>query len=307
MNRAGASGTMEITFEKLHGNGNDFILIDEFEKTVIPDEMKPGFARSYCDRRFGIGADGVLYLSRSDSADLRMRIIQPDESEAPMCGNGIRCFVKHAFDAGYVEKTCTVETGAGIIGVEMGYVDDTFMASIGMPEPRFSRAAIPASGDGEYKETIQGYEVFAVNTGVPHAVIFTDDLDSFPLAEIGPLIRHHASFPEGANVNIVVREGEDLLSIRTFERGVEDETLLLRDRCDGGSRGCSSPWVYGYKSPCGDEGRTARDHPGGEDPYGRPCRDGLQGIHHVLEGPFRLESGDQGGNTHSCTLKTTRR
>jgi len=216
---------MEITFEKLHGNGNDFILIDEFEKTVIPDEMKPRFALLYCDRRFGIGADGVIYLSRSGAADLMMRILQPDESEAPMCGNGIRCFAKHAFDAGYVGKTCTVETRAGIIGVEMGYEDDIFKASIGMPEPRFSRPDIPASGDGEYKETILGYQVFAVNTGVPHAVIFTDDLDSFPLAEIGPLIRHHDSFPEGANVNIVFREGEDLLSIRTFERGVEDETF----------------------------------------------------------------------------------
>ncbi len=225
MSRAGASGSMEINFEKLHGNGNDFILIDEFEKTVIPDEMKPGFARSYCDRRFGIGADGVLYLSRSGSADLKMRLFQPDESEASMCGNGIRCFVKHAFDAGIVEKTCTVETKAGVIGVEMGYVDDTFMATIGMPDPRFSRADIPASGDGEYKETIQGYQVFAVNTGVPHAVLFSDALDSFPLGEIGPLIRHHATFPEGANVNVVAREGADLLRIRTFERGVEDETL----------------------------------------------------------------------------------
>jgi len=187
--------------------------------------MKPGFARSYCDRRFGIGADGVLFLSRSNFADLKMRLFQPDESEAPMCGNGIRCFVKHAFDAGIVEKACTVETRAGVIGVELGYVDDTFMATIGMPEPRFSRADIPASGDGEYKETIQGYQVFAVNTGVPHAVLFSDDLDSFPLGEIGPLIRHHATFPEGANVNVVAREGADLLRIRTFERGVEDETL----------------------------------------------------------------------------------
>jgi diaminopimelate epimerase len=154
-----------------------------------------------------------------------MRLFQPDESEAPMCGNGIRCFVKHAYDAGYVEKTCSVETKAGIIPVEMRYVDDTFMATIGMPEPRFNRADIPATGEGEYKETIQGYQVFAVNTGVPHAVIFTDDLDLFPLAEIGPVIRHHETFPEGANVNIVRREGEDLLSIRTFERGVEDETF----------------------------------------------------------------------------------
>lgn len=215
---------MELNFEKLHGNGNDFILIDEFEKTVIPDEMKASFAQLYCDRRFGIGADGVLCLSRSGSADLLMRLFQPDGSEARMCGNGIRCFVKHAFDAGYVEKTCSVETLAGIISVEMAYVDDTFMAIIGMPDPRFNRPDIPATGEGEFRETILDYQVFAVNTGVPHAVIFTDDLDSFPLADIGPKIRHHESFPEGANVNIVKREGEDILRIRTFERGVEEET-----------------------------------------------------------------------------------
>ena len=130
----------------------------------------------------------------------------------------------------------------------MGYVDDTFMASIGMPEPRFNRAAIPSSGDGEYKETIQGYEVFAVNTGVPHAVIFTDDPDSFPLAEIGPLIRHHASFPEGANVNIVVREGEDLLSIRTFERGVEDETLSCGTGATAAARLLITLGIRGQKS-----------------------------------------------------------
>lgn len=216
---------MEITFVKMHGNGNDFILIDEYEKTVIPDEMKPQFAQLYCDRRFGIGADGVLYLSRSCSADLKMRLFQPDESEAPMCGNGIRCFAKYAFDTGYVEKSCTVETMAGIINVVMDYTDDTFLATIQMPEPRFDRADIPATGEGEYRETIEGYMVYAVNTGVPHAVIFVEDPESFPLIEIGPAIRHHASFPEGANVNIVKREGEDHISIRTYERGVEDETF----------------------------------------------------------------------------------
>jgi diaminopimelate epimerase len=81
---------MEIPFTKLHGNGNDFVLIDEHEKIVIPDDMKGQFAAIYCDRRFGIGADGVIYLSKSAKSTLRMRILQPDESEAEMCGNGIR-------------------------------------------------------------------------------------------------------------------------------------------------------------------------------------------------------------------------
>ena len=215
---------MELKFTKLQGNGNDFILIDEFERMVIPDEMKGQFAHLYCDRRFGIGADGVLYLGRSTEADLAMRLFQPDESEAAMCGNGIRCLARHAFDQGYAPQSCTVETKAGIMGVEMGYENDTFMATITMPDPRFDRKDIPATGEGEYKETIEGYEVYAVNTGVPHAVIFVDDLEAVPLPELAPAIRHHPTFPEGANVNIVAREGEDTIRIRTFERGIEEET-----------------------------------------------------------------------------------
>ena len=90
---------MEIPFAKLHGNGNDFIVIDEYQKVVIPDEMKGQFAALYCDRRFGIGADGVIFLMKSAKNDLRMRLLQPDESEAEMCGNGIRCLAKSASDA----------------------------------------------------------------------------------------------------------------------------------------------------------------------------------------------------------------
>jgi diaminopimelate epimerase len=216
---------LEIEFWKLHGNGNDFILIDEYERQVIPDEMKAQFAGLYCDRRFGIGGDGVLYLSRSGQADLRMRLFQPDESEAEMCGNGIRCFVKYAFDAGYVKNTCLVESLTGIIKVEMAYADDMFMATIDMPEPRFERKDIPATGDGEYREEIAGKVVYAVNTGVPHSVIFVDDIDAVSLPELGPVIRHHQTFPKGANVNIVQRAGENTLRIRTFERGIEGETL----------------------------------------------------------------------------------
>lgn len=216
---------MELHFTKLQGNGNDFILIDEYKGVAIPDEMKAEFAALYCDRRFGIGGDGVLYLSLSQKADLKMRLLQPDGSEAEMCGNGIRCFAKYAYDRGYVRKSCTVETPAGIIPVEMNYQDDSFFATIGMPEPKFMRKDIPATGEGEYKEEIEGFEVYAVNTGVPHAVIFTDALDTVDLAGIGPKIRRHETFPKGANVNFVERSGKDTLRVRTFERGVEDETL----------------------------------------------------------------------------------
>jgi diaminopimelate epimerase len=216
---------MEIHFSKLHGNGNDFIVIDEWEHGVIPDDMKGQFAACYCDRRFGIGADGVIFLMRSEKSNLKMRLFQPDESEAEMCGNGIRCLAKYAFDAGYVKESCTVETLAGEMGVTLGYSEESFTATITMIPPQFDRKEIPAVGSGDYKETIEGYEVHAVNTGVPHAVIVVDSVDAVDLGTVAPKIRHHASFPKGTNVNFVERTGENSIRIRTFERGVEDETL----------------------------------------------------------------------------------
>jgi diaminopimelate epimerase len=215
---------MEIQFTKMHGNGNDFILIDEYEKVVIPDEMKGQFAALYCDRRSGIGADGVLFLSKSAKGNLKMRIFQPDESEAEMCGNGIRCLAKYAFDHKYAKESCMVETLAGEVGVAMGYKEDEFSATITLPAPKFDRKDIPATGGGEYKEKIGGYEVYAVNTGVPHAVILVDAVESVDIAAVAPAIRHHASFPQGANVNFVQRGTNDSITIRTFERGVEEET-----------------------------------------------------------------------------------
>lgn len=216
---------MHIPFTKLHGNGNDFILIDETAGTVIPDEMKPGFAALYCDRRFGIGGDGVLFLLPSETADVRMRLFQQDESEAEMCGNGIRCLAKYAHDAGYVQETCTVETMAGTMAVSMGYDDEgEFWAEIEMVDPAFERSAIPAIGEGEYKEQIGPFTVYAANTGVPHAVIFVEDVEAVDVAAAAPQVRRHPSFPRGANVNFVEVTGEASIRIRTFERGVEGET-----------------------------------------------------------------------------------
>jgi diaminopimelate epimerase len=227
---------MEIPFTKLHGNGNDFVLIDEHEKIVIPDDMKGQFAAIYCDRRFGIGADGVIYLSKSEKSTLRMRILQPDESEAEMCGNGIRCLAKYAFDAGYAKESCTVETPAGEIGISMGYKEDEFSANITMPTPKFDRKDIPATGEGEYKERIGELDVYAVNTGVPHAVIIVDAIDTIDVEAVAPAIRHHATFEKGANVNFVERTGPDSIRIRTFERGVEEETLS----CGTGATGSAA-------------------------------------------------------------------
>jgi diaminopimelate epimerase len=217
---------MEIDFTKLQGNGNDFILIDEYDGIVIPDTMKGEFAESFCDRHFGIGADGVLFLSRGESTgDLRMRIFQPDMSEAEMCGNGIRCFAKYAFDRKLIGEKGVIETMAGLIPVATGYTGDDFTVTIVMPEPKFERKEIPATGEGEYSETIAGFKVLAVNTGVPHAVVFVDSVDPVDVEEAAPPIRNHKTFLSGANVNFVEKTGPDSIRIRTYERGVEAETL----------------------------------------------------------------------------------
>jgi len=229
--------TMEIEFTKLHGNGNDFILVDEYEQVVIPDLMKGDFAESFCDRHFGIGADGVLYLSKAKSTgDLIMRLFQPDKSEAEMCGNGIRCFAKYAYDRALIGENCVIETPAGLLPVQMNYTGEDFMAKVLMPEPNFERKDIPATGTGVYNEQIGQYEVFAVNTGVPHAVIFVPSVAAVDIAVESPGIRHHETFTAGANVNFVEKTGIDAIRIRTFERGIEDETLS----CGTGATACAA-------------------------------------------------------------------
>lgn len=215
-----------LAFTKLHGNGNDFILVDEMSREQVPEAEKRSFAVASCHRHYGIGADGVLFLSGSARAELGMRLIQPDGSEAEMCGNGIRCLAKYAWDTGYVGESFSVETLAGIIPVQVREMEGFFWARVDMGEPAFERSQIPACGSGVLlKEPIEDFVVSAVNTGVPHAVIFVEDLD-LDIMKSAPLIRHHSIFPEGANVNFVRLGGSGApIEIRTFERGVEGETL----------------------------------------------------------------------------------
>lgn len=212
-----------LNFTKLHGNGNDFVLVDEMARTQVAETDKKRFAAACCHRHYGIGSDGVLFLSPSTRADLGMRLIQPDGSEAEMCGNGIRCLAKYAWDGGYVGEQFDVETLAGIIPVQVREGEGSFWAKVNMGQPRFDRPLIPACGSGDLlQERIEEICVSAVNTGVPHAVVFVDDLD-FDIMKLAPSIRHSSLFPEGANVNFV-KLGQHL-EIRTFERGVEGETL----------------------------------------------------------------------------------
>ena len=211
-----------IHFTKLHGNGNDFILIDEYDGEVVSE--KAAFAQIYCNRRFGIGGDGVLYLGSSDKADLRMRIFNSDGTEAEMCGNGIRCLVKYALDEGYIKERATVETVCGVLSISSRTEDRTWI-TVDMGKPQFAREKIPAKGKGEFLlSKMHGFDVSAVNTGVPHAVIFVDSLDD-QLISKAPEIRYDPIFPKGTNVNFVHVDSRDEITIRTYERGVEAETF----------------------------------------------------------------------------------
>lgn len=215
-----------VRFVKMHGNGNDFILVDEFHSEVIPEERKSSWARKVCRRRFSIGADGVLFLSSSEKADVRMRLFNSDGSEAEMCGNGIRCLAKYAIENNYASfPEISVETLAGIMKIRCRMRDGRFFAKVRMGVPKFRCDEIPALCNGDfYEQNISGFRVYAVNTGVPHAVIFVEDVERVEVERIAPEIRHHSSFPKGANVNFV-EPREDSLIVRTFERGVEAETL----------------------------------------------------------------------------------
>jgi diaminopimelate epimerase len=231
---SGPFGSGTFAFTKLHGNGNDFILVDEICQEVVPESAKVRFAIQCCRRNFGIGGDGVLFMTASSKADVGMRLFQPDGSEAEMCGNGIRCLAKYAWETGYVGPSFDVETLAGIISVQVREMGDSFWARVDMGVPNFERSCIPAVGHGEFLlEPLEGFEISAVNTGVPHSVIFVDDLD-MPIDDMASQIRHSSVFPEGANVNFV-RAG-DCFEIRTFERGVEAETFS----CGTGSVACAA-------------------------------------------------------------------
>lgn len=233
----------ELKFTKMQGNGNDFIVVDEFEFPV-PEDKKAAFAKKYCDRRFGVGADGVLFLAKPMHTSLHMRIFNEDGSEAEMCGNGIRCFVKYAIDKGHMRPgTASVETKAGTLEVEARIEKGKVLVKVSMGKPLFDPVKIPSKGTGNYiNMPMHGYVVSAVNTGVPHAVIFVEDLEAVDIMKDAPPIRYDRAFPKGANVNFVRREGTSL-RLRTYERGVEGETFS----CGTGSTAAAAVARYfGY-------------------------------------------------------------
>ncbi|MFH1798957.1 MAG: diaminopimelate epimerase [Candidatus Omnitrophota bacterium] len=205
-----------ICFTKAVASGNDFIIIDNKNGELNSRDFDYSLiARDLCRRKFSIGADGLLVFEDSDKAVFRMRVINPDGSEVDMCGNGARCGALYAALSGW-GRDLTIETGAGIL--EAVVTDDN--VKIKMSEPKGLKMDINL-GIGSNLMT-----VYFINTGVPHVVHIVDKLETYRVKEMGKQIRQHPLFaPHGTNVNFVGDIKDNSAAIRTYERGVEDETL----------------------------------------------------------------------------------
>lgn len=220
-----------MEFYKYHGAGNDFILLDNRSASIDGNDYSD-ITRRICRRRFGIGGDGVLFVEPSEVSDAKMRIFNPDGSEAEMCGNGIRCFAKYIYETGsFQEERISVETMAGVKDMELTINEGRVTyVKVDMGRPIFKRDLIPAKGTGEFIDekfsTKSGsLSLSVINTGVPHGVVITDDLENLDIVKLGSEIRYDKIFPRGTNVNFIEQLGENRYNIRTYERGVENETL----------------------------------------------------------------------------------
>jgi len=208
---------VELEFSKMSASGNDFVMIDNRDGKVydrFPDILD--FVAKICRFHHSVGADGVILIENSTNYDFRWRFFNADGSEAEMCGNGGRCAARFAFMNGIASEKLAFETIAGIIKAEV----HGQKVKLQLTKPADMKLDYPVGlGDKELF-------VSSVNTGVPHAVLLVSDIDLVPVDELGRMIRHHKVFgKKGTNVNFVEVLDKDNVKVRTYERGVEGETL----------------------------------------------------------------------------------
>ncbi len=204
-----------IPFAKMSGSGNDFVIIDN-RKDLVPRRKMPAFVKAVCRRGLSVGADGVIFIQKSRAADFRWHYFNADGGEADMCGNGSRCAARFALMRKIAPKRMAFETLAGLIHADVGAKSVT----VELPLPTGLRLNFAVD---------LGVKLFGahfLNTGVPHTVVFVDDLETVDVHNTGQAIRYHRMFaPGGTNANFVKIDGPRKLTIRTYERGVEGETL----------------------------------------------------------------------------------
>ncbi len=212
-----------MKFTKMHGIANDYVVLNGF-KHAIPHAGR--LAKELCDRRFGVGSDGLLVVLPGKSADFRMRMINPDGTEAEMCGNGIRCFGKYVYDHGLTgKKRITVETLAGTKTLDLAVGGGKVKSvKVDMGEPGLERPEIPMTGKGRaVNETLKvggwSFRFTSVSMGNPHCVIFVPRVKDFPVTELGPQIETHKWWPKKVNVEFVEVVSRKEVIQRTWERG----------------------------------------------------------------------------------------
>ncbi|MDD3813553.1 MAG: diaminopimelate epimerase [Desulfocapsaceae bacterium] len=205
-----------VPFTKMSGAGNDFIVIDH-RVSLIPEAEQAEFVKKVCRRMFSVGADGLILIEKSELADFRWRFYNGDGSVAEMCGNGARCAARFAYSRGIAGASMSFETMAGIIKAE---ISDDDSVRLRMTAPSDFKTDLSVVLDGQ--ERMLSF----VNSGVPHAVLFMEEDDEVPVRDWGKIVRFHPLFqPAGTNVNFVQKIGENSIRVRTYERGVEDETM----------------------------------------------------------------------------------
>jgi diaminopimelate epimerase len=254
-----------LEFTKMHGLGNDYVVIDEYQVEIIPENLKNTVSERLCNRRFSIGADGVIFISPTtiEDADIRFRIFNADGSEAEMCGNGIRCFSKFIYENGICsQEKMRVETAEDVkdllLDVEEGEVTSI---KVDMGTATFNPEQIPMdTSEREFldKEILvheRPVRITALSVGNPHAVIFTDDIESVPLEKIGPLIECHPAFPQRINAHFVRVLDRGEVEMITWERG-SGVTLAC-------GTGATSSVLAGYRLGLLDE-EVLVHLPGGE-------------------------------------------
>jgi diaminopimelate epimerase len=229
-----------VPFTKLVAAGNDFVVVDTVRHRAV-GRLRAHWSRvsrQVCARHTGVGADGLLVLEPSRRADVRMRVFNPDGSEAEMCGNGARCVAVYQRSAvsrqpsAQTSRVVRIETQAGVMDAAVR----GSRVSMRMPDPAILGLKIPVRLNGAV------YPVDLVNTGVPHAVLVVNDLERTDVDHLGRAIRHHRAFgPQGANVDFVQVRGPSAIAIRTYERGVEGETL----GCGTGVAACAVAHAMG--------------------------------------------------------------
>lgn len=236
-----------LKFTKMHGCGNDYIYIDGARER-IPAERKPELVRRLSDRHFGIGGDGVIFINPSDQADFEMEMYNMDGTRAEMCGNGIRCVAKYVYDKGLTDQTQISVISAGRIKyldlhVENGRVSTV---KVNMGEPILKACEIPVLAEEEKGEVIaepieiegKVYRMTCVSMGNPHAVVFVEDVQDFPLEQVGSGFEKHPRFPKRVNAEFVKILDEKTIEMRVWERGT-GETLACGTGACAAAVACS--------------------------------------------------------------------